>query len=526
MKINRFKEIYSLLLVILVSLILTSCTEDITNNPIGNIPPNTGLFLYPDSGVSQQPSRLKVSWWGDDPDGLIIGYFIKWDGIDDTWGFTASNDSIFSLPIGTSDTTYNFLVSAADDQGNGKYDEQIFQNGIDYGPEPFIDKNKNGSYDVGEFYYDIGLIDPTPASTLFPIKNTAPILSWDDLTFLPDTSFPVVTIRWNASDLDGDESITAIKLALNDTSTAISLNGSVRLITLRGINLNSSDPEMEILLNGDPQNVLNVKLKGLKLNNNNILYLKAIDLSGSESDLLSLPSNSNNWYVKKPKGQVLIFDDFKNSSTDLQAAQFYNQVFSSIGGGSLAGKYDIFDLVKNKLPYESVTILETLKLFKYIFWYSASNPRLDLLNICTEKFKQAGGKIAFSMNFQDSSSNFGFDLPSLQGFLPIDNVSKVLSNGFLLTGATAVPSTQNNFPGLKTSVTISFVRSYSPNQIVTENIYDLYDRNNISLGNIGFRTTSKDLFFIGLPLHQASANSGSIDTLLEKIFFEDFGVIP
>jgi hypothetical protein len=70
------------------------------------------------------------------------------------------------------------------------------------------------------------------------------------------------------------------------------------------------------------------------------------------------------------------------------------------------------------------------------------------------------------------------------------------------------------------------VRSYSPNQVVTENIYDLYDRNNISLGNIGFRTTSKDLFFIGLPLHQASANSGSIDTLLEKIFFEDFGVIP
>ena len=151
---------------------------------------------------------------------------------------------------------------------------------------------------------------------------------------------------------------------------------------------------------------------------------------------------------------------------------------------------------------------------------------MGLLNISTEKFKQTGGKIAFSMTFQDSSANFSFDLSSLQGFLPIDNVSKVLSSGFLLLGANALPSTPNDFPPLKTSVTISFVRSFTPNNIVTEKIYELSDRNDISFGNIGFRTTAKDLFFIGLPLHQSNANAGSVNTLMEKIFFEDFGVIP
>jgi len=499
---------YFLLLITLGIINFYSCTEDFSDNPIGNSPPNTGLFLFPDSSVAQQPSRLRVSWWGDDPDGTIIGYYIKWEGIDDKWSFTTSNDSTFSLPIGTRDTTFNFLVSAIDAQGNKKYDNQVFQNGIDFGAEPFIDKNKNGVFDNGEFFYDLGLIDPTPASTLFPIKNTPPILNWDELSFLPDTSFPVITIRWNASDLDGDESITSIKLAINDTANFVALNGSVRLVTLRGVNLDSANPEMEILINGDPQNVNNVRLQGLKLDDNNIIYLKAEDLSGSISNILELPETSTTWFVKKPKGQ------------------FYNQVFSTIGGGSLAGKFDVFDLVKNRLPFESVTILETLKLFKYIFWYSASNPRLDLLNISTEKFKQSGGKIAFSMTFQDSSSNFSFDLSSVQGFLPIDNVSKVLSSGFLLLGANASPSAQNDFPLLKTSVTISFVRSFTPNNIVTEKIYELFDRNNVSLGNIGFRTTSKDLFFIGLPLHQSNANSGSVDTLLEKIFFEDFGVIP
>jgi hypothetical protein len=517
---------YFLLLITLGIINFYSCTEDFSDNPIGNSPPNTGLFLFPDSSVAQQPSRLRVSWWGDDPDGTIIGYYIKWEGIDNKWSFTTSNDSTFSLPIGTRDTTFNFLVSAIDAQGNNKYDNQVFQNGIDFGAEPFIDKNKNGVFDNGEFFYDLGLIDPTPASTLFPIKNTPPILNWDELSFLPDTSFPVITIRWNASDLDGDESITSIKLAINDTANFVALNGSVRLVTLRGVNLDSANPEMEILINGDPQNVNNIRLQGLKLDDNNILYLKAEDLSGSTSNILNLPETSTTWFVKKPKGQVLIFDDYKNSSTDLQASQFYNQVFSTIRGGSLAGKFEVFDLVKNQLAFESVTILETLKLFKYIFWYSASNPRLDLLNISTEKFKQSGGKIAFSMTFQDSSANFSFDLSSVQGFLPIDNVSKVLSSGFLLLGANATPSAQNDFPPLKTSVTISFVRSFTPNNIVTEKIYELFDRNNVSLGNIGFRTTSKDLFFIGLPLHQSNANSGSVDTLLEKIFFEDFGVIP
>ena len=526
MNLIKKTKIYFLLVMMLSSLVLYSCTEEFSDNPTGNLPPDTGLFLYPDSSVTQQPSQLKVSWWGDDPDGIIIGYYIKWDGIDSNWKFTTSNDSTFSLPIGTTDTTYNFLVSAVDGEGNNKYDTQILQNGVDYGPEPFVDKNSNGVYDNGEYYYDIGLIDPSPATTLFPIKNTSPVLSWNDLSFLPDSSFPVMTIKWNASDLDGDESITAIKIALNDTTNFVSLNGTVRLVTLKGINLSSDEPEMEILINGDSQNIFSQKLKGLKLNDKNIIYLRGVDLSGAESNLIYLPDSSKSWYVKKPKGQVLILDGLTNSSTDLQASQFYNQIFNSIGEGSLAGKYDVFDLANSSLPFQTVTILETLKLFKYIFWYSGSNPKLDILNICTNKIIDYGGKIAFSMTFQDSSSNFSFDLSTLQGFLPIDNVSKVLSNGYLLSGATAVPSAENNYPILKTSVTISFVRSYTPNSIVAESIYGLYDKNNVSLGNIGFRTTSKNLFFIGIPLHQANANIGSVSTMMEKIFFEDFGVTP
>ena len=520
---------YFLLLFTMGIISFYSCSEEFPDQPNGNTPPDTGMFLYPDSNstVSQQPSRLTVNWWGDDPDGLIIGFYFKWEGIETKWTFTTKNDSTFSLPIGSSDTTYNFFVSAVDAQGNGKYDLNVFQNGIDFGPEPFIDNNNNGIYDAGEKYYDVGLIDPTPASTLFPIRNSAPILTWNELSFLPDSSFPVATIAWNASDLDGDESITNIQIALNDTNNFVSIPGSIRLVTLRGINLSSANPEVEILINASPQNIHPEKLQGLVLNGENRIFIKAADLSGASSEIIQLPDTSSTWFVKKPKGEVLIFDDYKGTATtDVQITQFYNQVFSEMNGGVLAEKFDVFDLAKNSIAFESVTLLETLKLFKYVFWYSASNPRLDLLNIVTEKYNQAGGKIAFSMTFQDSTDQYPYDISSLQGFLPINGVSAKFGDGNLLPGADILPSSQSVYPILENSVNISFTRSYTPNTIITDSVYTLYNRNNVLIGNISFMTKVRNLFFIGLPLHQCNGGQANVSVLLTKIFFEDFGVTP
>ncbi len=99
---EKFKSSYKyfLLLISLGLIFLISCSEEFPDQPQGNLPPETGMFLYPDSTVSQQPSRLRVHWWGDDPDGLVIGYYFMWEGIDTKWTFTTKNDSTFSLPIG------------------------------------------------------------------------------------------------------------------------------------------------------------------------------------------------------------------------------------------------------------------------------------------------------------------------------------------------------------------------------------------------------------------------------------------
>lgn len=510
-------------IILIISLLIFSCNDDPVSNPVGNQPPNTGLFLFPDSTIGQQLSRLQVHWWGDDPDGIIEGFYIKWEGIDSTWSFTTSNDSIFSLPIGTADTLYNFLAAAVDAEGNRVYDNSIVRNGINFGPEPFIDTNNNGIYDLGEIYYDIGLVDPTPANLFFPIRNSAPVVSWSALTFVPDTSFPVMTFQWNADDLDGVESISSINIALNDTNNFISLPGTIRLITIRIKDLNAAIPEMEILINGSDGNIFSQLLPGLLFDSENKFYLQAVDLSGASSERIELPDSNDTWFVQKPKGKVLIVDNLYGVSSNQEAVLFYRNIFNTIGGGSLVGKFDEYDLQNEVLPFESVTLYEMMRLFKYVYWYSGSNPRLNLLNIITNKYIGQGGKIAFSMTFQDSSSSFAFDLSTLQGFLPIDNVSERIP--FLFAGGDIVQSTpQLDYPPLKTTVSISFVRTYIPNSIVSTEIYDL-STSQIS-GNIGLITNDKSLFFIGMPLHQCNGGNQNVDELLDKVFFQEFGLVP
>ncbi len=523
-------SIHKIVLLLTLGTLLFSCNESVVDNPVGNKSPDTFISLFPDSTIAQQRSLLKVSWWGDDPDGLIVGYYFKWEGIDSAWTFTTNTDSIFSLPIGTSDTTYNFLVSAVDNSGNGSYDAGIVQNGVNYGPEPFVDANGNGVYDQGEKYYDIGIIDPSPANLKFPIKNSPPEVSWNPLTVIPDSSFPVMTFAWNSDDLDGVESIVSINISLNDTANFVALDGNVNLVTLRPVNLNTSSPEMQILINGSESNIFPNRLQGLVLNDTNRIYIQAKDLSGAYSKIISLPDSGHSWYVKQPKGNLLIVDDYPTINN--QIASFYNNAFSTIGGGALANKFEVYDFQKTPLPFENVTFPQTIKLFKYLYWYANSTPHLSLLSLVTNNFIDPngyGGKIMFSMTFADSSADFSVDAPTLKLFLPIDSLGQRKSLSFIIPPADITPVAQTNqYPALQTTETLASVRTFYSSS-TTQTIYKIIGNGPPGVhvdGPIAFINNDKRLFFIGVPLHIANGGSMNVNQLLEKVYFDEFGLVP
>jgi len=493
---------------------LYSCYDNPTDNPAANKPPETGLSLIPDSSITPQPTKLKVSWWGDDPDGNIVGFYFTWDG--NSWSFTSSNDSLFALQIGAADTTYLFQVAAVDNGGNGIYDNDINRNGTDYGPEPFLDANNNGSYDQGEKFYDIGLIDPTPAKLNFPLRNTAPTIGWNALSTLPDTSFPVMSFGWNAGDLDGDNTIQKINIVLNDpadTANIVSLYGNIRNVTLRTNDFQSGNPGMDILLEGQENNIYPQKLYGLKYNDVNKIYVEAVDISGASTGFISLPDSGKTWYVKKPKGSLLIVDDYALPDN---ASQFYASMMDSLG---LSGKYDVLDLIQNPLPYRNVTFLQTMRLFKYAYWYADNNPSLDLMAATSQKFIDAGGRIAFSMQFLQN-----IDLAVVSSFLPI-NTDTLYSAGSILAGTQlSTDLTDPSYPGLTITSALYRIKSFSLSSFGSVPLY--YFPNNELSGYIGFFNNPKSLFFIGLPLNKCNGGSANVKELLQKVLIEDFGVTP
>lgn len=502
-----------LIFFIFISVLLNSCKEEIVGVKNKNLPPETSVSLYPDSVIIPQQTRLLVSWWGDDPDGLIAGFYFRWD--DDDWQFTAGNDSLFSLKIGATDTTFRFNVAAADAEGNGKYDQQVFQNNINYGPEPFVDKNGNGIWDNNEKYYDIGLIDPTPAEFFFPLKNTAPTIQWNELSFVPDTTFPVMSFGWIADDIDGVESILKINIALNDTSNPnniISLDGSVRTITLRTNEFSSQNPLMEILIEGQENNINPEKLPGLLFDELNYFYVQAEDISGAKSGFIRLPGDDPDdyWFVKKPVSNFLVIDDYATSDN---AASFYAAMFDSLG---LSGNYDIYDIVTQEPPYKNVTFLETIKLFDYLFWYTDNNPSIDLASFSTQKFLSQGGKVAFSMQFPQT-----VDPVELQSFIPIISDS-IGARVTLLPGTDIVSDATNPaYPNLKLTLNVFRVKSFYLSELAANPIY--YYPNGELPGFAGFTNIELSEFFIALPLEKCNG-TGNVKALLQKVFFDDFGI--
>ncbi len=503
------KKITTILLLLLPFAMLVSCDESVNGSKQENLPPETSLFLYPDSSISEQPSKLTINWWGDDPDGIIVGYFYRWNN--DKWEFTKKNKISFALQIGASDTLYNFQVAAVDNSGNGKYDNNITQNGINYGAEPFEDVNKDGKYNQGEPFTDIGTIDPTPARQKFPIKNTKPTIEWNQLTSLPAESFPVMTLGWNTDDLDGVESIKSINIALNDSTKIVSLDGEIRNITIRIKDINSANPLMDILVNG---NLISQKLPGIKLDDNNKIFVQAEDISGAKSEFIKLPQDDNNkWFVRKPKGKLLLIDD--NTKKD-NSANFYEENLNALQNGSFTGKYDVWDIHKYEIPYKSITFMETIKLFDVIVWYSDNQPDMDLAATTIKKFTENGGKVLFTTVLPHP-----VDIVQLKDILPIDSVSAPLK---FLKSRVTVESLANGYPELKTTGSSIKVKFFYPSTASATAIYKVMPDVGLGTNVIAFKSNDNKIFFFGLPLHECDGNSGNVKILLEKIIFDDFGL--
>jgi hypothetical protein len=539
-QLDSKRSILAPLLVIVSISYWSSCSKEFSPQPVPNSPPRTFLSLYPDSTLNETTSRQHLHWWGVDADGFVVGFFFSFDGVHWTW--TPKNDSVFSLPISRRDTLYSFRVSACDNGGNAKYDASVTAAAsdgkvINFGAEPFTDLNSNGRWDSGEPFVDIGACDPNPVSLQIPIANSPPRVGFVPFSNIPETTYTVASFAWVGTDPDGDNTIAAYLIALNDTSSEsnwVTLSGQVNFVTLIAKKPTAGETIVSAnLFSTQTMHPVPEVLPGLRLDARNVFYLRAVDVAGAFSPTIRMPDSTGRWFVRNPRSDLLVIDDYFTSDA---APGFYNSILDTLAGGKYRN-YDLWDIKRGSSgsirgallpPFPIFTrsmFAETLKLFKFVFWYADNNPSLDVAVVSLPVYTNNGGKVFFSTQWPNA-------LPDNQGnisdFAPVDSISETPIT-FVPAGTDVLPADPNDFPQLRRDNSAAFLGNIRPFTKVKVDATPLYRLAPTTSGFwqgspvVGAENSARSFVFIGLPLNRFDGIPGGVGALFYRILIREFG---
>lgn len=413
-------------------LAVSSCKEPLLDNPTGNLPPETTLFLdTTDVNTVISISEITLFWSGDDPDGEVAGYFYSVDSMA-TWQFTTERSVKVIVPTLGKDTIITRLfAAAADASGDGKYNSSVLYLGKNIGGEPFTDQNSDGLFSSGEPFTDIGLIDPTPAGFAIRIKNTPPVARFQDESDIPAVTLPVATFALDGTDADGVQTLNRAEIALNDTTGAnwVSLPAKPGLVTLIADLSESGDTTEASIFLGSDLKPTGTKIKNLALNANNVLYYRLVDNTDAHSPIVSMPAKGSGkiWRVNASAnaGQLLII-----RAHELGDGDSLRSVLKRTPSDGVGGYYSNPDLVALQNPDLSQTISKgirntliraTVFAYRKLIWYGMTDPAVNLAQSVIPSYLNAGGKAFVRFGF--SGSENALDLEGLR-FLPIDSVNQ------------------------------------------------------------------------------------------------------
>ncbi|MCG3118237.1 MAG: hypothetical protein ALAOOOJD_00400 [bacterium] len=461
-----------LLPVAATTLFFAACEKDLPDQPKANQPPETHVFLKPDSVLATTTSRQTIYWWGDDPDGFVSGFIYsfaanpvevtQWDEKNPAadWKFTTANQQIFNLTFSRLDSAFVLRVRAVDDQK---------------------------------------LVDPTPATLRIPVANSPPVVSFVANTDIPDTTFPVAAFAWTGSDLEGEETILKFQYALDDTAAGKwrDLPPAQKSIILK---------EADGITPG-----------------NHAFYLRAIDLAGAVSKIARMPKAlGKTWHVRAPHGKVLVVDDYKPFDG---GTEFYKAVLDTVVGAHSVLDIRIDRNVDNRpdfLPASGQALGETMKLFSVVIWYAETLEHLAEAQSAIPLFLNAGGKIFFSTLFE---RGFTSDAGELE-FSPAQELGGEidrLDNNLLISP----DSTRADLPALRTQRILSFVRTVSPKPTASV-LYRLPPSTTTpprwtGTPAVAVMNLPRSFVFMTLPLHHLNRNGGGAQ-MLSMILRKEFGL--
>jgi hypothetical protein len=458
---------FSVLILFFIGFVfIFSCSDPIIGNK-NHLPPETYLSVFSMQGDTLAPGKTvkKISWWGDSPNGYVVGYKISFDSLN--WSYTTQNDSTFIFSLVGQDSTFKMWVAAVDDQ---QY------------------------------------IDPTPASNKYPVVNSAPSMVFDPSLSLPDTIFPVATIKWIGSDPDGDNTISNYWYSLNDTLHFKPVSGTISSMTL-------------------------TKDSGL-VAGNSCIYMKAQDNARAFSTVVRMPQDSTKFFnVRAISSKILLIKDMPTNEFSIFNA-YFGQVMDTI-------HYDVLDIRSNNgnlIPkIINPMFIETLKLFKIVMWVanknnggiSSDDPNLNLAQNSLPYYLNSGGKVFWSSGFPNISIVQG----SVFNFAPIDSIKTRCITQYNYVDD-IITSMDNSYPSLTVSKRLSQTRGFFVNNS-TGNAKSLYitlpDSTrpycyyDTTLFGIKSPSVNPNLVFFLMPIYYLNGNVNNSKAFIRQVLINEFG---
>lgn len=489
MKLGAMKFWRGLLLLLVATALYVGCDKGIEGKLKENLLPET--YLTADtivrSGEDRFVSQIDISWSGTDADGAVVGFEYSVDG--KTWGFTKRQDSSFliELPEGADTFDVQFSVRSVDNRGG---------------------------------------VDPTPARLTYPVKNSAPEVSFVYQTGSggspsrnPIKTFPVLKLEWEATDRDGPSNIDYLELVINDTAAkAYRISPDFSTAVLEATNPEAETSNCKVLL-GSALALQSEEMEGMVLNDTNIIYIRAVDKVGVSSYF----SPTRKVFLKRKVSDVLLVNAY---GTALDARErFYLKNLEAVGVTDLdtLRVNEEVDLNLTSLAADNPTQERIFAMFNTLIWFGDDVPYLlTLAQRTTGEFLDNGGKMFISAFF-----NSGIDPQSQYlDFTPIDS----LVGSFFIDNGAEITPTESGWPVLASNKIISGVRPFY--EIAGSGI--LYDaaltkpsgpwkgkstimaEKSDAQGNIQFAICSVELYRL--------AGNGNMEEFFQKMFVEEFGL--
>lgn len=480
----RFTVLGALLLVL-----LSACRKgDISRNAA----PDTFISYEAINltGQNRLNSSVRLTWYGTDADGYISGYELSLDN--QNWSFTATQDSVFlfDIPPGADSADISFFVRAIDNDGN---------------------------------------TDASPAFLNVPLINTPPDAAFLDDRGPSDTAFIAATFFWQASDPDGDNTLKAVEIKINDGDW-VEIDRSQNLLTFLADTSVQTGTADAAIFYGNSTAAAPYNINGLRVNDSNRVYIRSFDIADAVSDV-----DTSEAFFFRPK----------TSNIDLLWISGHDAFTTAEYRGYLQANNLSYDLLNfgfaqgiNLPKYFEPTVRLIFDQYPKVFMNLPSTnfrntvtgdekPLIDYLAPIVQRFTDNGGSYFLTTQLTNTQ-----DLSESRSVYPIDGISVSTvpaSQARIVSDSALVPLIDTaRFPSLNpTNVEFGVVP-----MIASADAQDFYKaqitrfrgwNGSSQLAAAVRRRDGKisEVFFC-LELHRFDKNAGAVEQLIGEIFDNEF----